>query len=71
MRQGVGLRGYRGYVWSHKTTENQRDMMTANEEGRCLKHDTAMCGDPKVWFPMNTDNPHRELVPAGWLKEIE
>ena len=71
-------------------------MMTANEEGRCLKHDTAMCGDPKVWFPMrvtysrelkvkaeldrleienfvpmtykligdDTDNPHRELVPA-------
>ena len=38
--------------WSHKTTENQRDMMTANEEGRCLKHDTTMCGDPKVWFPM-------------------
>ena len=71
-------------------------MMTANEEGRCLKHDTTMCGDPKVWFPMrvtysrelkvkaeldrleienfvpmtykliddDTDNPHRELVPA-------
>ena len=70
--------------------------MTANEEGRCLKHDTTMCGDPKVWFPMrvtysrelkvkaeldrleienfvpmtykligdDTDNPHRELVPA-------
>ena len=27
-------------------------MMTTNEEGRCLKHDTTMCGDPKVWFPM-------------------
>jgi transcription antitermination factor NusG len=69
-------------------------MMTANEEGRCLKHDTAMCGDPKVWFPMrvtysrelkvkaeldrleienfvpmtyklvDSENPHRELVPA-------
>ena len=71
-------------------------MMTANNEGRCLKHDTTMCGDPKVWFPMrvtysrelkvkaeldrleienfvpmtykliddDTDNPHRELVPA-------
>lgn len=45
-------------------------MMTAEEEGKCLKHDTTMCGDPKVWFPMNTDNPHRELVPAGWLKVI-
>ena len=71
-------------------------MMTAKEEGKCLKHDTTMCGDPKVWFPMrvtysrelkvkaeldrleienfvpmtykliddDTDNPHRELVPA-------
>ena len=70
--------------------------MTANEEKRCLMHDTTMCGDPKVWFPMrvtysrelkvkaeldrleienfvpmmyklmddDTDNPHRELVPA-------
>ena len=70
--------------------------MTANEEGRCLKHDTTMCGDPRNWFPMrvtysrelkvkaeldrleienfvpmtykliddDTDNPHRELVPA-------
>ena len=44
--------------------------MTANEEGRCLKHHTAMCGDPRNWFPMNTDNPHRELVPAGLLREI-
>lgn len=77
--------------------------MTANEEGRYLKHDTTMCGDPKVWFPMRVtysrelkvkaeldrleienfvpmtyrlidgdmDNPHRKLVPAGWLKERE
>ena len=69
-------------------------MMTANEEGRCLKHDTTMCGDPRNWFPMrvtysrelkvkaeldrleienfvpmtyklvDSENPHRELVPA-------
>ena len=68
--------------------------MTANEEGRCLKHDTTMCGDPRNWFPMrvtysrelkvkaeldrleienfvpmtyklvDSENPHRELVPA-------
>jgi len=90
----LGSINLRGQSWSHKTTENQRDMMTANEEGRCLKHDTAMCGDPKVWFPMrvtysrelkvkaeldrleienfvpmtyklvDSENPHRELVPA-------
>ena len=92
----LGSINLRGLSWSHKTTENQSDMMTANEEGRCLKHDTTMCGDPKVWFPMrvtysrelkvkaeldrleienfvpmtfkliddDTDNPHRELVPA-------
>ena len=92
----LGSINFRGLGWSHKTTENQRDMMTANEEGRCLKHDTTMCGDPRNWFPMrvtysrelkvkaeldrleienfvpmtykliddDTDNPHRELVPA-------
>ena len=96
MQQKVGLCDYRGWSWNHKTTENQSDMMTANEEGRCLKHDTTMCGDPRNWFPMrvtysrelkvkaeldrleienfvpmtyklmddDTDNPHRELVPA-------
>ena len=70
--------------------------MATNQEGKGLRHDTAMCGDPKVWFPMrvtysrelkvkaeldrlgiesfipmsyklvnvDTDNPHRKLVPA-------
>ena len=70
-------------------------MMKANK-GKNLGHDTTMCGDPKVWFPMrvtysrelkmkaeldrlqiesfipmtyrlvdaDTENPHRELVPA-------
>ena len=82
--------------WIHKTTEDQSDMMTADKEEISLEHDTTMCGDPKVWFPMrvtysrelkvkaeldrleiedfipmtykfvdaNTENPHRELVPA-------
>ena len=26
--------------------------MTADKEGIYLEHDTTMCGDPKVWFPM-------------------
>ena len=71
-------------------------MMTTKEIGNELGRDTAMCGDPKKWFPMrvtyqremkvkaeldrleienfvpmaykmvdgDTDNPHRELVPA-------
>ena len=71
-------------------------MMATNQVGKGLWHDTAMCGDPKIWFPMrvtysrelkvkteldrlgienfipmsyklvnvDTDNPHRKLVPA-------
>ena len=70
--------------------------MATNQVGKGLWHDTAMCGDPKIWFPMrvtysrelkvkteldrlgienfipmsyklvnvDTDNPHRKLVPA-------
>lgn len=92
----MGFVNTRGLSWSHKATENQSNMMTADKEGISLEHDTTMCGDPKVWFPMrvtysrelkvkaeldrleienfipmayklvdaNTDNPHRELVPA-------
>ena len=26
--------------------------MIADKEGISLVHDTTMCGDPKVWFPM-------------------
>ena len=71
-------------------------MMATQQEGKDLGHNTAMCGDPKIWFPMrvtyqremkvkaeldrleiesfipmtykvvdaDTDQPHRELVPA-------
>jgi len=27
-------------------------MMNANEDGKNLERDTAMCGDPKMWYPM-------------------
>ena len=96
MQLKVGFVNTRGLSWSHKATENQSNMMTADKEGIYLEHDTTMCGDPKVWFPMrvtysrelkmkaeldrlkienfipmtyklmdaNTENPHRELVPA-------
>jgi transcription antitermination factor NusG len=71
-------------------------MMATGQEGKGFGRDTAMCGDPKTWFPMrvtysremkvkaeldrlgiesfvpmtykvrdaDTDQPHRELVPA-------
>ena len=45
-------------------------MMTANEEGRCLKHDTTMCGDPKVWFPMRVTYS-RELKIKAELDRLE
>ena len=45
-------------------------MMTANEEGRCLKHDTTMCGDPKVWFPMRVTYS-RELKVKAELDRLE
>ena len=38
--------------WSHRTAENQSDMMMADKEITTLGHDTTMCGDPKLWFPM-------------------
>ena len=45
-------------------------MMTANEEGRSLKHDTTMCGDPKVWFPMRVTYS-RELKVKAELDRLE
>ena len=44
--------------------------MTANNEGRCLKHDTTMCGDPKVWFPMRVTYS-RELKVKAELDRLE
>ena len=44
--------------------------MTANEEGRCLKHDTTMCGDPKVWFPMRVTYS-RELKVKAELDRLD
>lgn len=90
----MGFVNTRGLSWSHKATENQSNMMTADKDGISIEHDTTMCGDPKVWFPMrvtysrelkvkaelerleienfipmtyklvDSENPHRELVPA-------
>lgn len=45
-------------------------MMTANEEGRCLKHDTTMCGDPRKWFPMRVTYS-RELKVKAELDRLE
>ena len=45
-------------------------MMTANEEGRCLKHDTTMCGDPRNWFPMRVTYS-RELKVKAELDRLE
>ena len=44
--------------------------MTTNKEGRCLKHDTTMCGDPKVWFPMRVTYS-RELKVKAELDRLE
>ena len=44
--------------------------MTANEEGRCLKHDTTMCGDPRNWFPMRVTYS-RELKVKAELDRLE
>ena len=48
----MGFVNTRGFSWSHKVAENQSDMMTADKEGIFLEHDTMMCGNPKIWFPM-------------------
>ena len=45
-------------------------MMTANEEGRCLKHDTTMCGDPRNWFPMRVTYS-RELKVKAELDRLD
>lgn len=70
MQQKVGLCECWDYGWNHKTAENQSDMMTANEERRCLKHDTTMCGDPKVWFPIRVTYS-RELKVKAELDRLE
>lgn len=96
MQRKNELLNIRGLSWSHKATEDQSEMMTADKERLSLGYDTTKCGDPKVWFPMrmthsyeikvkteldqleiesfipmtyklvdaNTENPHREFVPA-------
>ena len=56
--------------WIHKTTEDQSDMMTADKEEMSLEHDTTMCGDPKVWFPMRVTYS-RELKVKAELDRLE
>ena len=39
-------------------------MMTTHQEGKGLGHDTTMCGDPKIWFPMRVTYQREMKVKA-------
>lgn len=39
-------------------------MMTANKNIKANEHDTTMCGDPKVWFPMRVTYAREMKVKA-------
>ena len=56
--------------WSHRTAENQSDMMMADKEITTLGHDTTMCGDPKSWFPMRVTYS-RELKVKAELDRLK
>ena len=43
--------------------------MTADKERISLKHDTTMCGDPKVWLPMQVTYS-RELKVKAELNRL-
>ena len=45
-------------------------MMMANKEITTLGHDTTMCGDPKLWFPMRVTYS-RELKVKAELDRLE
>ena len=45
-------------------------MMTENKDRISLEHDTTMCGDPKVWFPMRVTYS-RELKVKAELDRLE
>ncbi len=45
-------------------------MMTANKDRISLEHDTTMCGDPKVWFPMRVTY-QREMKVKAELDRLE
>ena len=38
--------------------------MTTHQEGKGLGHDTTMCGDPKIWFPMRVTYQREMKVKA-------
>ena len=71
MQKNIGFVNSRSLSWSHKATENQGNMMTANKEGISLEHDTTICGDPKeVWLPMRVTYS-RELKVKAELDRLE
>ena len=39
-------------------------MMATGQEGKGLGHDTTMCGDPKIWFPMRVTYQREMKVKA-------
>ncbi len=45
-------------------------MMTANKDRISLEHDTTMCSDPKVWFPMRVTY-QREMKVKAELDRLE
>ncbi len=45
-------------------------MMTADKDGISIEHDTTMCGDPKIWFPMRVTYS-RELKVKAELDRLE
>ena len=45
-------------------------MMDATEAITVIGHDTAMCGDPKIWFPMRVTYS-REMKVKGELERLE
>ena len=44
--------------------------MTANKDRISLEHDTTMCSDPKVWFPMRVTY-QREMKVKAELDRLE
>lgn len=55
---------------NHVATEQQSGMREENLKGECWGHDTRMCGDPRVWFPMRVTYS-RELKVKAELDRLE
>lgn len=65
----IGFVNIRGLSSSHKATEDQSDMMTADKERVSLEHDTTMCGDSKIMFLTKVSYSH-ELKGKGELDRL-